>query len=48
MTKIITLAKDWEIVREHTIKAGSSVEVPVGIAEQLEAKGFTAVKPLKP
>lgn len=48
MTKLITLAKDWEIVREHTIKAGSTIEVPVGIAEQLEAKGFTSVKPLKP
>lgn len=45
MTKVIILAKDWEIVREHTIKVGASVEVPVHIAEQLEAKGFVAVKP---
>ena len=46
MTKVILLAKDLEIVREHTIKVGASVEVPVHIAKQLEAQGFVAVKPL--
>jgi len=43
--KIVKLAKDWELKREHTIKAGSLVQVPVHIAEQLEANGFVAVKP---
>jgi len=42
--KSVKLAKDWEIKREHTIKAGSIVEVPVHIAEQLEANGFVVVK----
>ena len=42
--KNIKLAKDWEVKREHTIKAGSIVEVPNHIAEQLKASGFVAVK----
>jgi hypothetical protein len=42
--KIVKLAKDWELKREHTIKAGSLVLVPVHIAEQLKANGFVAVK----
>jgi hypothetical protein len=42
--KNIKLAKDWEVKREHTIKAGSIVELPNHIAEQLKANGFVAVK----
>lgn len=42
--KNIKLAKDWEIKREHVIKAGSVVDVPNHIAEQLKAGGFVAVK----
>ena len=42
--KQVKLAKDWELKREHTIKAGSIVEVPIHIAEQLKANGFVAVK----
>lgn len=42
--KNVKLAKDWEVKREHVIKAGSIVEVPVHIAEQLEANGFVSVK----
>jgi len=42
--KIVKLAKDWELKKEHTILAGSLVLVPIHIAEQLKANGFVAVK----
>jgi len=42
--KEVKLGKDWEILNERVILAGSRVRVPIRIAEQLEQQGMLYIK----
>jgi len=42
--KEVKLGKDWEIMNNRVVRAGSRVMVPNHIAKQLEEHGFLQVK----
>ena len=42
--KEVKLAKDWEIMNNRVVRAGSRVMVPNHIAKQLKEQGFLQIK----